>query len=75
MVAKKEKKENPYKEGKMKDIGVRVGYTILWGRVSKAVRAGVQLCYYPAAPPYILFDGGALRDSRSAGPMHGDGYP
>ena len=36
----------------MKDIGARVGYTILWGRVSKVVRAGVQICYNPAAPPY-----------------------
>jgi hypothetical protein len=30
---KERKKEIPYKEGKMKDIGAHVGYTILWGRV------------------------------------------
>ena len=36
----------------MKDIGAHVGYTSLWGRVSKMVRAGVQVCYYPAAPPF-----------------------
>jgi cytochrome b561 len=27
---KKEKKENSYKEGRMKDIGARVGFTILY---------------------------------------------
>jgi len=36
----------------MKDIGAHVGYTILWGMVSKVVRVGVQMCYYPAAPPF-----------------------
>ncbi len=34
----------------MKEIGAHVGYTILWGRVSKVVGAGMQMCYYPAAP-------------------------
>ena len=34
----------------MKDIGVHVDYTVIWGRVSKLVGAGVQMCYYPAAP-------------------------
>ena len=33
----------------MKGIGARVGYTILWGRVSKEGGAGAQMCYYPAA--------------------------
>jgi hypothetical protein len=45
------KKEIPYREGKMKNIGIHVGYTVLWGMVSKVVRAGVQMCYHPAAPP------------------------
>jgi hypothetical protein len=37
----------------MKDIGAHVGFTVLWGKVSKVVRAGVQMCYYyPAAPPF-----------------------
>ena len=36
----------------MKDIGAHVGYTILWGRVSKVVGAGVQMCYDPAVPPF-----------------------
>jgi len=45
------KNEIPYKEGRMKDIGAHVGYTILWAKISKVVRAGVQMCYYPAAPP------------------------
>ena len=35
----------------MKDINAHVGYTILWGRVPKLVRAGVEICYHPAAPP------------------------
>ncbi len=48
------KKEIPYKEGKMKDIGARVGYTVLWGRISKIVWAGVQMCYYPAAPLFYV---------------------
>jgi hypothetical protein len=34
----------------MKDIGVPVGYTFLWGMISKVMGAGVQTCYYPAAP-------------------------
>ncbi len=36
----------------MKNIGAHVGYIVLWGRVSKVVRAGVQVCNYPAAPPF-----------------------
>ena len=36
----------------MKDIGAHVGYIVLRGRVSKLVRAGVQMCYYPAPPPF-----------------------
>ena len=36
----------------MKDIGALVGYTVLWGRVSKVVGAGMQMCYYPAAPQF-----------------------
>ena len=35
----------------MKDIGVHVGYTVLWGRVSKVVGAGMQMCYHPVALP------------------------
>ncbi len=35
----------------MKDIGAHVWYTVLWDRVSKVMRAGVQMCYYPVAPP------------------------
>ena len=35
----------------MKGIDVHVGYTILWGKVSKMAMAGIQMCYYPAAPP------------------------
>ena len=31
----------------MKDIGAHLGYTTLWGKVTKGVGAGVQLCYYP----------------------------
>jgi hypothetical protein len=46
------KKEIPYKEDRNKDIGAHVGYTVIWGRVSKVVRAGVQMCYYPAEPPF-----------------------
>ena len=38
----------------MKDIGAHMGHTILWDRVSKLVRAGVQMCYYPAAPPFYV---------------------
>ncbi len=34
----------------MKDIGSPVEYIVLWGRVSKVVGAGMQICYYPAAP-------------------------
>ena len=34
----------------MKDIGGRVGNLIRQG--SEGSEAGVQLCYYPAAPPY-----------------------
>ena len=36
----------------MKDIGALVGYTKLWGRVSKVVGAGMQMCYCPAAPQF-----------------------
>jgi hypothetical protein len=36
----------------MKDIGAHVRYTVLWGRVSKVVGTGMQMCYYPAAPPF-----------------------
>ena len=36
----------------MKDIGARVGYTVLWDRVSKMVRVGMQICDYPVAPPF-----------------------
>jgi hypothetical protein len=35
----------------MKDIDAHLGYTVLWGRVSKVMGAGMQMCYYPAAPP------------------------
>jgi len=45
------KKEIPYKEGKTKDIGAHMGYTVIWGRVLKIVGARMQMCYYPAAPP------------------------
>ena len=45
-------KKNAYKEGKMKDIGAHVGYIVLWRRVTKRVGAGLQMCYYPAAPPF-----------------------
>ena len=38
----------------MKDIGAHVGYTVLWGRVSKVVGAGMQMCYYPAAPQFYV---------------------
>ncbi len=36
----------------MKEIGAHMGYTVIWGKVSKVMRAGVQMCYYPAAPPF-----------------------
>ena len=36
----------------MKNIGAHVGSTILWGWVSKVVGAGIQMCYYPVAPPF-----------------------
>jgi hypothetical protein len=36
----------------MKDIGAHVGHKVLWGGVSKVVRDGVRMCYYPAAPPF-----------------------
>jgi hypothetical protein len=29
-------------------------YTILWGMISKVVRAGVQMCYYLAAPSFLV---------------------
>ena len=29
-----------------------MGYTDLWGEVTKEVGTGVQLFYYPAAPPF-----------------------
>ena len=45
-------KQIPYKEGRMTDIGAHVGYTVLWGTVSKVVRAGLQMWYYPTAPPF-----------------------
>jgi len=38
----------------MKDMSDHEGYAIIWGRVSKVVRAGVQMCYYPAAPPFYV---------------------
>ena len=38
-------KEIPYKEGRMKDIGTHVGYTVLWDTVSKVVEDGDQMCY------------------------------
>jgi hypothetical protein len=47
----RKKKKNPCKEGRMEDIGAHVGYTVLFDRVSKVIEAGVQMCYYPAAPP------------------------
>ena len=34
----------------MKDIGAHVRYIVLWGRVSKLVRARVQMCHNPAVP-------------------------
>ena len=45
-------KKIPYKEGKIKDVGSNVGYTILRGRATKGVGAGLQMCYYPEAPPF-----------------------
>ena len=51
---KKKTKEIPYTEGIMKDIGAHVGDTVLWGKVSKMVRTGVQICYYPAASPFYV---------------------
>ena len=41
----------------MKDIGAYVRYAVLWGMVSKMVRAGVQLCCYPAAPSFYVMAG------------------
>ena len=35
----------------MKDIGSHVGYTVLLDKVTNEVGAGMQVCYYPAAPP------------------------
>ena len=36
----------------MKIISAHVECTVQWGRVSNVVRAGVPMCYYPAAPPF-----------------------
>ncbi len=52
---RREKERNTeiqYKEGSMKDIGAHVGYIVLWGMISKATSAGMQMCYYPAAPQF-----------------------
>ena len=38
----------------MKEFGTHVGYTVIWGRVSKMVRAGVQMCYYLAASSFYV---------------------
>ncbi len=35
----------------MRDIGAHAGYRVSWGRVSKVVGAGMQICHYPAALP------------------------
>jgi hypothetical protein len=59
-------KEIPYKEGKMKDIGAREGYAILWGRVrSVGPGCNVQLSGGTATSRAC----GVLRDSRSVSPM------
>ena len=36
----------------MKDVGAHVGYTVVWGKVSKVAGVVMQMCYYPAAPPF-----------------------
>ena len=46
------KNQIPFKEGRIDDIGAHVGYAVLWGRVSKVVRAGEQMFYYPVTPPF-----------------------
>ena len=38
----------------MKDIGAHVGYTVLWGTVSKVVKTGVQMFYYQVIPPFYV---------------------
>jgi len=38
----------------MKDICARVEYTVLWGRASKVVGAGMQMCYYPVATQFYV---------------------
>jgi hypothetical protein len=48
------KKEIPYKEGIMKGTGAQVGHIVLLDRVSKMVRAELQMCYYPAASPFYV---------------------
>ena len=66
------KKEIPYKEGKIKDIGARAGYTVLWaGFEVWGPGCNVQLSGGTA----MSRDGGVLRDSRSAGPMGVGGCP
>ncbi len=35
----------------MKDNHAHVRFTIIWDRITKEVRAGVHMCYYPAASP------------------------
>ena len=67
------KREIPYKECKMKDIGAHVGYKVLWGRVSKVVGAGMQMCYYMGAPPIHVM--AVLSGTRGANPMFMGGYP
>ncbi len=60
------KKEITCKEGKMKDIIAREGYTVLWGRV-RSVGPG---CIIQISDGIVTSrDSGVLRDSRSAGPM------
>jgi hypothetical protein len=41
---KERKKEIPHKEGRMKNTGAHVGYTVVLGKVSKVVGAEVQMC-------------------------------
>jgi len=38
----------------MNNISTHVEYAVLWGRVLKLMRAGVQMWYYPAAPPFYV---------------------
>jgi hypothetical protein len=55
----------------MKDIGAHAGYTVLWDKVSKVARDGVQMCYYPVASPFHVMV--VLSGIGSAGPMGCDG--